>query len=124
MNYKFKLANVEVVLPNESVNVKIGELSCEVSDLNVLDSIQVMKAIPELMREIKEIVKEDETYHHPSSCVKCENHNDGADTDGDMNEDDEAVEDLQEDRMVPPLVKVKRRNRVVPSTADENEDEF
>lgn len=92
MNYKFKLANVEVTVPGENVNIKVGELVYEVEDLKVTESIQVMKAIPQLMREVKAIMEEDNSVfkcRHPH-CDKHESKHDDDDIDF------EVADDIQE----------------------------
>jgi hypothetical protein len=62
MNFKFNLSGIEVSAVG--VDVKVGDLSYEVTDLKPLESLQVAKAIPGILREIKEIFDEEPIEFH------------------------------------------------------------
>lgn len=56
MNTTFTLKNVEFTIAGESF--KIGELSTTVSDYNVLEGLQVLKELPAIARQLKDIIVE------------------------------------------------------------------
>lgn len=56
MNTSFKLANVELNI--SGVKVKIGEISTEVKNYNLLEGLEIIKALPAVVREMTEIFAE------------------------------------------------------------------
>jgi hypothetical protein len=56
VNTAFKLANVELNI--SGVKVKIGEISTEVKNYNLLEGLEIIKALPAVVRELTEIFAE------------------------------------------------------------------
>lgn len=57
MNQKFTIQGAEFKNINTGVEAKLGEITIEVTDLNLVEYIQLIKAVPSMAREIGETVQ-------------------------------------------------------------------
>lgn len=63
MNTKFKLGSVVVPVDTndegQPIEIKVEGIEIEVTDLDLNDYIKVLKAVPTMMKELKEVMEED-----------------------------------------------------------------
>lgn len=58
MNTKFNLGEIKIKSETHDVDVHIGGLEIEVTDLNLTQYVQLLKEMPSLIKELKEATEE------------------------------------------------------------------
>lgn len=58
MNIKFNLEGIKVNVPGQEVDIEIGKLSYEVEELSMIESLNVMKEMPSIIREVRKAIEE------------------------------------------------------------------
>lgn len=57
MNYKFNLSDIHVSAPEAMVDVKIGNIAVEVTDLSLMESLKVAKELPGIILELRHAIE-------------------------------------------------------------------
>lgn len=102
MNYRVKLKGVEVKVKDE-VKAKIECFEVEVTDFDIKDGIAFVKELPQMLRDIRNVMEEDNSKDTPitNTFITSHMHSDVSYTDDNFNS---LVETLpQEDEAHPTI---------------------
>lgn len=86
MNYKFNLKDINVTVGNGNA-LSLGEFNFEVTDLNLMESLQIAKEVPSIIRELKSIFEDVDTRDISDLFPTFVTGAPGADNDGDFGDD-------------------------------------
>lgn len=58
MNIKFNVEGIKVNVPTQEATIEIGKLEYSIEGLNIMDSLKVAQAVPQIVRELRKAIEE------------------------------------------------------------------
>lgn len=62
MNIKFNVEGIKVNVPTQEATIEIGKLEYSIEGLNIMDSLKVAQALPEIVRGLRKAIEEPINY--------------------------------------------------------------
>lgn len=62
MNIKFNVEGIKVNVPTQEATIEIGKLEYSIEGLNIMDSLKVAQAVPQIVRELRKAIEEPIDY--------------------------------------------------------------
>lgn len=62
MNIKFNVEGIKVNVPTQEATIEIGKLEYSIEGLNIMDSLKVAQALPEIVRGLRKAIEEPIDY--------------------------------------------------------------
>lgn len=62
MNIKFNVEGIKVNVPTQEATIEIGKLEYSIEGLNIMDSLKVAQAVPQIVRDLRKAIEEPIDY--------------------------------------------------------------
>lgn len=76
MNIKFNVEGIKVNVPTQEATIEIGKLEYSIEGLNIMDSLKVAQAVPQIVRDLRKAIEEPMWENDAQRDVEAEAYSD------------------------------------------------